>query len=227
MFFKNSNKNSEPAASPVRVSSFITKNSTFKGKITTEDNVEISGIFLGDIETSKEVIIHEHGMVTGNIKADRVVSEGKINGSIVCNTFKGDTKSLTKDKIEAISVSIMGIFEGVIKCEELNVQESGCVKNRVQAKTVEISGKVDGSIACESLSTTMHAKVTGKLFVNQLQNNGGSIDGFIGKYQDILTENLEAIKEENKSKNPQDKQNEYKNTKDLHQESKKKDKEFA
>jgi cytoskeletal protein CcmA (bactofilin family) len=166
-------------------------------------------------------------MVTGNIKADRVVSEGKINGTIICNTFKGDKKSFTKDKIEAKSVTIMGVFEGVIKCNDLNIQESGNVKNKVQAKTVEISGKVEGDIACETLSTTMHAKVIGKLFVNQLQNNGGSIDGFIGKYQDILNENLQEIKEETKTENAQSTNHESKKIKNFQQHNKKKSKAFA
>lgn len=187
MFFKNQKKENTPAATPARVSSFLTKESKFEGTITTNDNVEINGEFIGNIDSSKEVIIQEFGSVTGAIKAQSVVTEGKITGKVICDTFKGDKKSFTKDNIEAISVTIMGVFEGVIKCDELNIQESGSVSKIVQAKIVEISGKIEGDIACETLSTTMHAKVKGRLFVNKLLNNGGSIDGNIEKYQDILT----------------------------------------
>lgn len=201
MFFKNRDKEIKPTATPAKVSSFITRSSKFEGTITTDDNLEINGDFIGNIKCEKEVIISEFGSVTGTIRADRVVSEGKISGKVTCNTFKGDKKSFTKEHIEAISVTIMGEFDGVIKCDELNVQESGVVKKTIQAKSVEVSGKIEGDIACETLSTTMHAKVKGKLFVNKLQNNGGTIDGSIGEYKDILNEKVEAVKKEKQTKN--------------------------
>lgn len=205
MFFNNRDKDTKPAATPAKISSLITRDSKFEGNITTGDSVEINGDFIGDIDSEKEIIINEHGSVTGTIKADRVVTEGKITGKVICNTFKGDKKSLTKDSIEAISVTIMGEFDGVIKCDELNVQESGVVRKTVQAKSVEVAGKIEGDIACETLSTTMHAKIKGKLFVNKLQNNGGTIDGSIGEYKDILNKNIEESKKEQSTKNKKDK----------------------
>ena len=200
MFFKNRDTEIKPAATPAKISSFITRDSKFEGDITTNDSIEISGDFIGNIDSKKEVIINELGSVTGTIKADRVVTEGKISGKVTCNTFKGDKKSFTKEYIEAISVTIMGTFEGIIKCDELNVQESGIVKKSIQAKSIEVSGKIEGDIACETLSTTMHAKVKGKLFVNKLQNNGGTIDGTIGEYKDILNEKVETVKKEKQTK---------------------------
>jgi len=201
MFFKNKKQNNIPEATPVRVSSFLTRNSKFEGNITTGDNVEIGGEFIGNIDCKREIIIGEFGSILGDIKAEKITSNGKIVGKVICDSFEGDDKSFTKDKIEAKSVSMTGIFEGVIECETLCIKESGNVKATVQAKNIEISGKIEGDIACETLSTTMHANVKGKLFVNQLLNNGGTIDGFIGKYQEILTNEIEIEKEGSKISN--------------------------
>ena len=194
MFFNRKENDITPKAIPAKVSSFLTRASRFEGNITTEDSIEINGDFIGNIESEKEVIVGEFGSVIGNIKAERVATNGRISGKIICNTFKGDKKSFTKDNIEAISITIMGKFDGVIKCDELFVQEDGLVKKIVQAKSVEVSGQIEGDIACETLSTTMHAKIKGRLFVNKLLNNGGTIDGNIGKYQDILNPKEEKQK---------------------------------
>ncbi len=202
MFFKNKKQDNVPEATPVRVSSFLTRSSKFEGNITTNDNVEIGGEFIGNIDCKKEVILSEFGSILGDIKAEKVSSNGKIAGKVVCSSFEGDQKSFTKDKIEAKNISMTGIFEGVIECEKLSIKESGNIKATVQSKSIDISGKIEGDIACETLSTTMHANVKGKLFVNKLLNNGGTIDGFIGKYQEILIDEKEIIKEDSKiSKN--------------------------
>lgn len=198
MFFKKQKKDNIPTATPARISSFITKKSKFEGNITTNDNIEIGGDFIGNIDCEREVIITEFGTVTGNIKADSIINNGKITGDVICNTFKGDKKSFTKEKIKAINISILGVFEGVIECDTLNILEGGFIKKTIQAKNIETAGKIEGDIACETLSTTMHAKIKGKLFVNKLLNNGGTIDGYIGKYQNILTQNLEIAQQNKK-----------------------------
>ncbi len=200
MFFKKRKQEDEPAALLVKTSSTITKGSKFEGNITTSDCVEINGEFIGNINCKKEVFVKEFGQILGEIKADKVINEGKIEGKIISHTFQSGKKSFTKNNIEAKDVTIDGMFDGVIKCETLHIGESGDVKKIVQAKSIEISGKIDGDIACESLATTMHANVKGKLFVNKLLNNGGTIDGFIGKYQEILKQKVEIPKESKKIK---------------------------
>jgi len=201
MFFKKEQKETTPAASLAKISSFLTRDSMFKGDIVTNDSIEISGEFIGNIECKKDLIINEFGSVVGNVKAAKVVNDGKIKGKVFCEVFEGTKKSFTTDNIEAKDVMISGIFEGVIKCTNLNVQDGGYVKssknnpNVVQAKNIDVAGKIDGDIACEILSTTMPANIKGKLFVNQLLNNGGTIDGFIGKFQEILKEEVQETKD--------------------------------
>jgi cytoskeletal protein CcmA (bactofilin family) len=201
MFFKKQQKETTPAASLVKISSYVTRDSIFKGDISTNDCVEISGEFIGNIDCKKDLIINEFGSILGTVKANKVFNKGKIKGKVSCEVFEGDKKSLTTDNIEARDVTVSGIFEGVIRCETLNVKDGGHVKNStnnpnvVQAKNIDVAGKIDGDIACEILSTSMEANIKGKLFVNQLLNNGGTIDGFIGKFQKILEEKVEETKE--------------------------------
>jgi cytoskeletal protein CcmA (bactofilin family) len=205
MFFKKQQMETTPTASLAKVSSFVTRDSTFKGDIVTNDCVEISGEFIGSIECKKDLIINEFGSVTGDVKASRVITEGKIDGKVLCEEFQGEVKSFTTDYIEAKDVTISGVFEGVIRCEKLNVTDGGVAKNRdkvqslVQAKDIEVAGKIEGDIACETLSTSKEANIKGKLFVNQLLNNGGTIDGFIGKFQEILEEEIEVEQDSDSS----------------------------
>ena len=201
MFFKKQQKETSPAASLAKISSFLTRDSMFKGDIVTNDSIEISGEFIGNIDCKKDLIINEFGSVLGNVKANKIVNEGKIKGKVFCEVFEGTKKSLTTDNIEARDVTVSGVFEGVIRCTTLDVKDGGHVKNSknnpnvVQAKNIDVAGKIDGDIACEILSTSMQANIKGKLFVNQLLNNGGTIDGFIGKFQEIIKEEVKETKD--------------------------------
>ncbi len=196
MFFKSQKQLKEPEAIPPKISSFLTKNSEFKGDITTDDNIEINGKFIGNIICKKELKVSEFGSIVGEIKANRVINSGKIDGDIECDLFIGDRTSSTKYKLKSNSVEISGKFDGTLECTTLFIDQSGDIKKTIQAQDIKVDGKVNGDIACKKLSTTTHADIKGKLFVNQLINQGGSIDGFIEKFQNIIVQEEHLSKDD-------------------------------
>ena len=54
----------------------------FKGVITGEDTLRISGTVEGDIDCRRMVWVERSGSVTGSVTARRVIIEGEVNGDI-------------------------------------------------------------------------------------------------------------------------------------------------
>jgi cytoskeletal protein CcmA (bactofilin family) len=60
----------------------IAPGTRFKGTITGEDTLRISGSVQGDIDCRRMVWVDRSGCVNGNITARRVIIEGEFNGDI-------------------------------------------------------------------------------------------------------------------------------------------------
>lgn len=64
------------------IESVIGDNTTFKGKISGHDSVQISGNLKGDIKCEQLVKIAEGGKMKGVIESTYVIIEGELNGNI-------------------------------------------------------------------------------------------------------------------------------------------------
>jgi len=64
------------------IDSVIAANTTFKGKMSGQDSVQISGHLKGDIKCEQLVKIDEGGKVKGSINSTYVIIEGELNGNI-------------------------------------------------------------------------------------------------------------------------------------------------
>ena len=60
----------------------IAPDTIFKGNITGQDTLRISGRVEGDIDCERTVWVDERGCVKGTIIASQVINEGEINGDI-------------------------------------------------------------------------------------------------------------------------------------------------
>lgn len=60
----------------------IAPDTVFKGNITGQDTLRISGRVVGDIDCKRTVWVDERGCVNGTIVASLVINEGEINGDI-------------------------------------------------------------------------------------------------------------------------------------------------
>jgi len=177
----------------------ITKGTTISGSIIGNDTVHVEGDVEGTVSVDNIVVIGRSGHIRGNVKAPKIISSGEVDGEIKCDELDVMEPSKLKSKIEAQQVNVKGKIEGSVLCDEIVIEESGFVEDKVQARSVVVSGSLMGDVACEILSTKSSGYVKGSMFVNNISNEGGKVEGAIGQYKEILTETPEEVKEESVS----------------------------
>jgi cytoskeletal protein CcmA (bactofilin family) len=64
---------------------FLAKDVVFRGTITLEGNVRIDGQIEGEIHSAGTLTIGEHAVITGDIKAETLITSGKIKGTIIAS----------------------------------------------------------------------------------------------------------------------------------------------
>jgi cytoskeletal protein CcmA (bactofilin family) len=175
-----------------QTATIITKGTTISGNIIGNDTVHVDGDVEGTIKVDNIVVIGKSGNVEGNIEAPKVISSGKVQGKIKCDELDVMEPSKLKSRIDANRVYVKGKIEGDVLCDEIVIEESGFVEDKVQARSVIVSGSLMGQVACEILSTKSSGYVKGSMFVNNISNEGGKVEGAIGQYQEILTTSIEA-----------------------------------
>lgn len=94
-----------------KLESFIGVNSSFKGDIKTKGTIRIDGNVEGNID-SDGVIIGEKGFLKGDVRANRVIVGGKIEGMV---TAKEMIEIKGKGEITGdINTPRLSVFEGAI-----------------------------------------------------------------------------------------------------------------
>ena len=176
-----------------KTATIITQGTTISGNIIGNDTVHVDGDVEGTIKVDNIVVIGKSGNVRGNIEAPKVISSGTVTGEIKCDELDVMELSKVKSSIFADKVNVRGKIEGEVLCDQMIIEERGYVEDKVQAKTVIVSGTLMGDVACELLSTKSSGYVKGSMFVNNISNEGGKVEGAIGQYQDILIPQEEEI----------------------------------
>ncbi len=200
--FKSS-KNKETASlknETMSTATIITKGTRIVGDIIGEDSVHVDGDIEGSITVNNIVVIGKSGNINGDIEAQKIISSGNINGSIKCDDLEVMDSSTVKKRIEARKVVVRGKIYGDTLCDELDIEQNGYVENRVQAKSIIVSGSLIGEVACDLLSTKQTGFVKGSMFVSNISNEGGKVEGSIGQYKELLTKVDESAKEESNAK---------------------------
>jgi len=172
----------------------ITKGTTISGSVVSNDTVHVEGDVEGTVSVDNIVVIGRSGHIRGNIKAPKIISSGEVDGEIKCDELDVMEPSKLKSKIEAQQVNVKGKIEGSVLCDEIVIEESGFVEKKVQARSVVVNGSLMGDVACEILSTKSSGYVKGNMFVNNISNEGGKVEGAIGQYKEILTQKSEEMK---------------------------------
>ena len=190
----------------VNSATIITKGSKVSGNIQSNDTLHVDGEVDGDITVNNVVLVGKSGVVNGNIKAQQVICNGKINGSIECNAIEVLQNAEVSYKIIAASTVIIdGMYNGEIKAKSVLVDTHGSAENKIQAKEIVVKGAFMGDLACELLTTKPSGKIKGNMFVKNILNEGGLVEGAIGQFKDIFASEIQEVKEiENKSDDIED-----------------------
>ena len=105
-------KEKGPAAAPGKIENVLGASTRFEGRVTSDGNIRVDGIFEGSIETAGNVIIGEHARVMADIVANGVQVWGAVKGNI---TAAGRLEILSSGRVWGdIKVAALLIDEGGI-----------------------------------------------------------------------------------------------------------------
>ncbi len=186
MAFFGSNK-IEDGNVPVSTATIITNGTKIKGDIQSNDTVHIEGELFGNIKVDNTLVIGKTGLVKGDIQAQKIISSGKIDGTIKCNDLEVMKSSYVGKNIEAKKILTYGTIDGEIICEALVIEAGGLVKNKTQSKYIVVNGTIEGEIACSTLTVKQTGLVKGNMCVNNISNDGGRIEGSISTFKEIIS----------------------------------------
>ncbi len=167
----------------------ITKGTTLVGDLIGDDSVHIDGHVQGDIKVNNVIIIGKDGEVHGNIKAKHIICNGKIKGDVLCDNVEMLEHASAHCHIKANKMLLKGSCKGNILCSGLFVAQEGLLEANVEAKNVVAGGTVIATIACLALKIPKTGQLKGKIFANRIINEGGHVEGFIGKFHDFMMQN--------------------------------------
>lgn len=170
----------------------ITKDSKISGNLMSNDTVQVDGEVDGNISVNNAVLVGKSGVVKGNIKAQRVICSGKIDGEIECANIEVLNGAKVSHKIVSKIVVINGEFNGGILADKVLVDTQGFAKDKIQAKEIEIKGTYEGDLSCQLLTTKITGKIKGNMYVQNILNEGGMVEGSIGQFRDIFTKEPEV-----------------------------------
>ncbi len=98
---------------------------TVAGRLIFSEPVRIEGHFRGEVTSSNLVVIDEHGMVEGRVKANRLVVLGELRGDIVGATrvYFGARARVFGDLFtESLTVCEGAYFNGNVKMAGLHLE---------------------------------------------------------------------------------------------------------
>ena len=182
----------------IRSATIITQGSKFVGDITGNDSIHVDGEVVGNISVNNILIISKSGKLKGDIKASKVICSGSIDGDVECESFELMNNSTANSKIKSQSAIIDGIFSGEIVANKVLIDARGVVSKLLQAREVVIKGEFSGDISCELLTTKPTGKIKGNMFVKNISNEGGLVEGSIGQYKEIIAK--ESVKKDKPKK---------------------------
>jgi cytoskeletal protein CcmA (bactofilin family) len=180
-------------SSGVGSATIITSCTKIDGDIVGDDTVHIDGSVDGNVSVNNIVVIGKSGSVKGNIKAQKVICSGNIEGSVECEDIEILEGSTVSHKISSDIIIINGEFKGEILCNRALIDEQGLVSNVLQAKEVTVKGTFSGDVACDTLTTKSTGLIKGSMFVKNILNEGGNVEGAIGQYKNLLVPETKAL----------------------------------
>lgn len=108
-------KDKGPVAGPGKIENVVGVSTHFEGRLTSDGNLRIDGVFEGSIETAGNVIIGEQARVMADITANGVQVWGAVRGDI---TAAGRLEILSSGrvwgdiKVAALLIDEGGIYRG-------------------------------------------------------------------------------------------------------------------
>jgi len=172
--------------------SIITKEMTYIGTIIGNDSVRVDGVVEGDIKVNGVVFVTFSGEVRGNIKAKQVVCDGRIKGGVKADNFEILTNGSCDGDVQVNKILIKGEIKGNLIGGGLFIDTGGEAVVSAQVKKVVAGGLLEGNVACKELKTLPTSILRGQIFADEIENEGGKIECYIGRYSDLAKQSKVA-----------------------------------
>ena len=142
-------KSAAVVPAPLKPVTYLAPGSCMEGKLKCQGDVDVAGIFKGDIEAEGKVKICAN--VSGNIKASTLeLKNCRLTGDIdVAGLVILDEKAVVEGKITAGELICFGCVKG-----DLDIQENLMLKEKAQ---------IEGNIAMGSLMVEQGAVIEGSI----------------------------------------------------------------
>ena len=180
--FKGNKKATDTATKNI---TYVAKEIEVTGNFNGKGAVQVEGTLTGDINVTS-VVIGLDGVVNGMINATNVIVNGKLNGSIFCDTLEVMPNGSVSDEIKVKRVLISGKVDGAIESkEEINIDKSGVVNaTTMTSKNILVDGSFNGKVvASELLEIGSTGSVEGDITVKNIKTQeGGKLLGSMQLY---------------------------------------------
>lgn len=191
-------KKNKNTPNKITSATIITSCMEVTGNLHGSDTVHIDGKVTGDITVSNALVIGKSGVVYGEVKAKNAIINGKLEGSIVCETLEVmETGELSK-KIQADNMVLDGTVTGnIIGVNSIEIQPHGKLTvEKLESKKITVSGSIKGNVvASELLDIRSTGSIEGEISVKTIKTAEGSrMVGTMSTYQE---ENNRKEKPEN------------------------------
>lgn len=169
------------------------------GNLHGSDTVHIDGKVVGDIIVSNTLVIGTSGIVQGEVKAKNAIINGKLEGSIICETLEVMETGEISKQIQADTMILDGTVTGhVIGLKSIEIQSNAKLTvEKLESKKITVSGSVKGNVvASELLEINRTGSVEGEVSVKTIKTAEGSrMVGTMSTYEEKTEEAQETIQE--------------------------------
>jgi cytoskeletal protein CcmA (bactofilin family) len=195
MALLRSKKNKNITPNKITSATIITSCMEVTGNLHGSDTVHIDGKVTGDITVSNALVIGKSGVVYGEVKAKNAIINGKLEGSIVCETLEVMETGEVSKKIQADTIILDGTVTGnVIGLQSVEIQPHGKVSvEKLESKKIIVRGSVKGNVvASELLDIGSEGSVEGEISVKTIKTAEGSrMVGTMSTYKEKHEEKAE------------------------------------
>lgn len=182
------NKNKSGNAPQGTNSTYIAEEIEITGNFKGQGAIQVEGIVHGDISVNS-VVIGENGTINGTINAKNAIINGKLNGSIFCDTLEIMKNGNISNEIRVKQLLISGKVDGdVASKEDITVDNTGNVNaTSMKSKNILVNGAFKGRIvASQLLHIGSTGSVEGEITVKNIKTDeGGKLLGSIHNYEEV------------------------------------------
>lgn len=198
LFSGKKEKRSNKKEGNINTATIVTACTEITGDLKGSDTVHVDGTLNGNISVDNMVVIGKSGIINGNIKAQKIMVNGSVKGSMTCVDLEIMQSGKVSHKIDADTITLDGEVEGTIVAKSsINILKNAQVNaDLLKSKKVIVNGTIEGKIiATELLEVGKDGFVQGEIVVKNIKTQeGGRMIGSMATYEETMKQTVEKEK---------------------------------